>query len=148
MSTIRTTIYLAGPAAESLERVRTEHRDRYGIATTVSSVLARLLLGEAIAEIVERPYRPDLARITTEMAKLHDALRQAKARGKTNDVHRIHREAADLFPPLKRISNTLRRARRRSEPYSPDFADAARLEDNLDELMAVCADAIVLRRRR
>jgi hypothetical protein len=107
-----------------------------------------LLLGETIDEVVERPYRPDLARITTEMAKLHDALRRAKAKRKTNDVHRIHREVADLFPALKRISNTLSRARRRSEPHSPDFIEAARLEENLNELMAACADAIVPRRRR
>jgi hypothetical protein len=56
-------------------------------------------------------------------------------------IHRIHREIADLYPRLKQIENTLGRGRRRNEPYSPDFADAARLEKELNKLMSECADA-------
>ena len=147
-SGVRTTIYLAGPAAKVLERVKTEYRDRYGIATTVSSVLARLLLGETIEEVVERPYRSDLARLASERERLRDELRRAQARRRTAEVHRIHDEVASLYPAVKKISNTLGRARRRNEPYSPDFDDAARIEKSLDELMAECGDAIAGGRRR
>jgi hypothetical protein len=65
-----------------------------------------------------------------------------------DDLHRIHREVAELYPRVKQISNTLGRAKHRSEPYSPDFAEAGRIEDSLDELMAECADAIVAGRQR
>ena len=49
---------------------------------------------------------------------------------------------------LKQISNSLSRGRRRGEPYSPDFTEAVRLEENLNKLMVAFADAIVPRRRR
>jgi hypothetical protein len=144
---VRTTIYLAGAAAEVLDHLKREYRERYGIATTVSAVFARLLLGETINEVVERPYRRDLARIASEVDKLRDDVRRVlvKRRG---DLHRIHREIAGLYPRVKQISNTLGRAKRRNEPYSPDFAQAAQIEQKLDELMMECADAILPRRRR
>ena len=144
---IRTTIYLAAPAAKALDRVKMEYRDRYGIAITVSSVLARLLLGETIDEVVERPYRADLARIATDRDRLQDELRHA-ARRRIDDLHRIHREIAELYPRVKQISNTLGRGKRRSDPSSPDLADAARIEESLDKLMTACGDAIVSSRRR
>jgi hypothetical protein len=145
---LRTTIYLAGPAAKVLERVKTEYRDRYGIAITVSSVLARLLLGESLQEIVDRPYRVDLARIASERDRLHGELRRAQARRRMDDLRRIHREVAELYPRVKQISNTLSRARRRNEFDSPDFTEAGRIDESLDELMAACADTIAARRRR
>lgn len=147
-ASLRTTIYLAEPAAEVLERVKVEYRDRYGIATTVSSVLARLLLGETLQEIVDRPYRMDLARLASERDRLHGELRRAQARRRMDDLRRIHREVADLYPRVKQISNSLARARRRHEPYSPDFTEASRIDESLDDLMAACADAIVMGRRR
>jgi hypothetical protein len=58
------------------------------------------------------------------------------------DLHRVHRAVADLYPRVKQISNTLGRARRPND-RSPDFTEAARLEESLDKLMAACADAIV-----
>jgi hypothetical protein len=145
---LRTTIYLAEPAAKVLERVKMEYRDRYGIGTTVSSVLARLLLGETLQEILDRPYRMDLARLASERDRLHVELRRAQARRRMDDLRRIHREVADLYPRVKQISNSLARARRRHEPYSPDFTEAGRIDESLDELMAACADAIVAGRRR
>ncbi len=145
---MRTTIYLTGPAAEVIERVKSEYRDRFGIATTVSAVLARLLLGESVDEVVERPYRSDLARIATERDRLLDELRRAQARRRVDDLHRVHREVAGLFPRVKRISTSLGRAKRRNEPCSPDFTEATRIEDSLDELMGACADAIVSARKR
>ena len=148
MAGLRTTIYLAGPAAKVLERVKTQYRDRYGIAITVSSVLARLLLGESVDEIVDRPYRVDLVRIASERDRLRTELRHAQARRRMDDLRRIHREVADMYPRVKEISNTLARARRRNEPHAPDFAEAARIEESLDELMAACADAIMTARRR
>lgn len=144
----RATIYLAGPAAEALERVKTVYRNKYGIATTVSSVFARLLLGETIDEVIAQPYRQDLARIAGEIDGLRDELRQAQIRRRMNVVQRVHRDAAGLYPAVKQISTTLGRARRRSEPSSPDLAEAARIEGRLDELMAACADAMVPGRRR
>jgi hypothetical protein len=145
---VRTTIYLAGPAAAALDRVKTAHRDRYGMETTVSAVFARLLLGESIDDIVARPFRVDLARIAAERDKLRDELQRASARRLTNELRRIDRAVADLFPRVKQISHTLGRTKRRNEAYSPDFAEAARLEDSLNELMSKCSDAIVLGRRR
>ncbi len=147
-SALRTTIYLAGPAVDVLHHVKAEYRGRYGIGTTVSAVIARLLLGESIDEVIGRPYRTDLARIASESDQLRDDLRQARARRRTTDLHRVHREIADLFPRVKQISHTLGRARRRNEPYSPDFTEAVRLEGTLNDLMAECADAIVPGRRR
>lgn len=144
---MRTTIYLARPAAEALARVRTEYA-KYGIARTTSAVLARLLLGETIAEVIERPYRPDLARIAAEMDKLRDELRRAQARHRMADLHRIHRGVADLYPRVKQIANTLSRGKRRNEPHSPDFAEATRIDEGLNDLMGACADAIVPGRRR
>jgi len=145
---VRTTIYLSGDAAKALQRVKTEYLSRYGIATTVSSVLARLLVGETIDEIVERPYRLDLARIASEKDRLHDEFRRAQAKRRMNDLRRIHRDVAKLYPRIKEISNTLGRAKIRREPLSPDFAEAGRIEDSLDELMTECSDAIVAGRRR
>lgn len=145
---MRTTIYLAGPAAEALDRVKVEYRERYGIATTVSAVFARLILGESLDEVVKRPYRLDLERIAAERNKLSDDLQRARAKRRTSDLHRIHREIADLYPRVKQILNTLGRARRRNETYSPDFAEAARIEESVNQLMAKCADAIVPGRRR
>jgi hypothetical protein len=145
---VRTTIYLAGAAAEVLDQLKREYRERYGIATTVSAVFARLLLGETINEVVERPYRRDLARIATEIDKLRDEVRRGLPKRQASDLHRTHREIADLYPRVKQISNTLGRAKRRNEPFSPDFAEAARIEQRLDKLMMECADAIVHRRRR
>lgn len=144
---MRTTIYLAGPAAEALERVRTEYA-KFGVAVTTSAVLARLLLGETIDEVIQRPCRPDLTRIAGERDRLRNELKRAKARHRVVDVHRIHREVADLYPAVKRIANTLGRARRRSEPYTADLAEATRIEQSLDELMVACAEAIVPSRRR
>lgn len=145
---VRTTIYLSGDAARALQRVKTEYLSRYGIATAVSSVLARLLVGETIDEIVERPYRLDLARIASEKDRLHDELRRAQAKRPMNDLRRIHRDVAKLYPRIKEISNTLGRAKTRREPRSPDFAEAGRIEDSLDELMTECSDAIAAGRRR
>ena len=65
-----------------------------------------------------------------------------------NDLRRIHREVAELYPRVKQISNSLAHARRRSEPYSPDFTEASRIDESLDDLMAACADAIAAVRRR
>src|SRR5712672_2712753 len=121
---MRTTIYLAPPVAKVLERVKAEYLSRYGIAATVSSILSRLLLGDTVDEVIERPYRVDLSRIVGERDELSDALRQALARRRKGDLHRIHRELADLFPRLKQISNTLGRARRRNEPASADLDEA------------------------
>ena len=64
-----------------------------------------------------------------------------------NDLRRVHRDVADLYPRVKQISNSLARSRRRRESYSPDFTEASRIEKCLDELMAACADAIVAGRR-
>lgn len=144
----RATIYLAGPAAEALERVKTVYRNKFGIATTVSSVFARLLLGETIDEVIQRPYRQDLARIAGEIDELHDELRRAQARRRTNVLHRVHREVAALYPAVKQISTTLGHGRRRNEPSTPDLSEAARIEARLDELMGACADAIAPGRRR
>lgn len=144
---MRTTIYLAGPAVAVLEHVKTEH-ERYGIATTLSSIIARLLLGENIDDVVERPYRGDLARIAGERDRLQGELRRAQAGRRTADLHRIHREVADLFPALKTISTSLGRAKRGKGSSSADFAEAVRIEKSLDDLMAACADAIPLRRQR
>lgn len=143
---LRTTIYLAAPAAEVLERVRTEW-NKYGIATNVSSVLARLLLGERIDEVVDRPYRSDLASIASERDKLRDNLQQATKRQR-KDLHRIHREIADLYPRVMQIVATLGRAKRRDGSRSPDLAEAVRIEASLNELMTKCADAIVPARLR
>lgn len=143
---LRTTIYLAAPAAKVLERVRTEW-DRYGIATKVSSVLARLLLGESIDEVVDRPYRGDLASIASERDKLRDDLRRATKRQR-RDLHRIRREIADLYPRVMQIVATLGRAKRRDGSRSADLAEAVRIETSLNELMAECADAIVPTRPR
>lgn len=145
---VRTTIYLSGEAAKALERIMTEYLSRYGISPTVSSVLARLLVGETIDEIVEQPYRLDLARIASEKNRLHDELRRAQPKRRMNDLRRIHREVAELYPRIKKILNTLGRAKKRRELRSPDFAEAGRIEDSLDELMAECADAIAAGRRR
>lgn len=144
---MRTTIYLAGPAAEALEHVRTVYLEKYGIATTVSSVLARLLLGETIDEIVERPFRNDLKRIGNEADKLRHDLQRVRTRRRT-DLHRIHREVADLFSRVRQISNTLGRVTRRKAPPSADFTEAARIENSLDKLMRACANAIVPRRKQ
>ena len=144
---VRTTIYLAGPAVEVLQRVQREYRERYGTATTISAVVARLLLGETLEEVVERPFRKDLARIASASEKLRAQLQQAHAKRRAGELHRVHREIAGLYPRLKQIANTLGRARRRNHPYSPDFIEAARMEKTLDELMNECADAIVLSRR-
>ncbi|MBA3672249.1 MAG: hypothetical protein H0W68_09540 [Gemmatimonadaceae bacterium] len=145
---VRTSIYLASPVAAVIERVKTEYLERYGSAITVSAVLARLILGETITEVVERPYRTELARIASEMNTIRDDLRRAQARRRVNDLHRLHREIAELYPRVKQIANTLDRARRRNEPPSPDFAEAGRIEESLNDLMGACADAIVPRRRR
>lgn len=148
MSGTRATIYLAGPAAEALERVKTVYRNKYGIATTVSSVFARLILGETIEEVIERPYRQDLASIGSEIDKLHDELRRAQARRRMDVVHRVRRDVAGLYPAVKQISTTLGHARRRNEPSTPDVTEAARIEERLDALMAVCAGATAPGRRR
>jgi hypothetical protein len=147
-SAIRTTIYLSGPAAEVLDRVKAEYLGRYGIGATVSAVLARLLLGESVDEVIGRPYRTDLARIASERDKLRVGLRRARARRRATDLRRIHLEIAELFPRVKQMAHTLGRARRRNEAYSPDFTEAVHLEETLNDLMSECADAIVPRRRR
>jgi DNA repair exonuclease SbcCD ATPase subunit len=145
---VRTTIYLAGAAADALERVKTTYLERYGIGTTVSAVFARLLLGESIDDVIDRPFRADLARIAAERDKLREVLQRAHVRRRTTELHRIQRELADLFVRVKQISHTLGRTKRRNETYSADLAEAARLEDSLNELMNKCADVIVSRRRR
>lgn len=145
---IRTTVYLTGAAVQVVERVKAEYRDRYGISTNLSSVFSRLLLGESADEVIARPFRSDLARIASERDGLRDELRRARGRQRANDLRRIHREIADLYPAVKRISNTLGRAKGRNGHYSPDFSEAARIEESLDELMAECAGAIVPGRRR
>lgn len=143
---MRTTIYLAGPAVDVIDRVRSEYA-RYGLATTVSTVLSRLLLGESIDDVVARPFRTDLARIADDRDTLREDLERARARRRTPDLQRVHREVAQLFPRLKQISHTLARARRRNEPYSPDFAEAVQIEETLNDLMTKCAAAIVPGRR-
>jgi hypothetical protein len=144
---VRTTIYLAGPAVEALDRVKNAYQGRYGIEMTVSAVFARLLLGESIDEVIERPYRAELARIAGERNKRRDELQRAHTKRRTKDLHRIHRAIADLFPRIKQILHTLDRAKRRNEAHSPDFAEAAQLEHSLNELMSKCVDAIVPGRR-
>lgn len=145
---IRTTIYLAAPAATVLDQVKSEYRDRYGIAISVSAVLARLLLGETVDEVIERPFRTDLTRITKERDLLVERLQRARARRRTDELHEIQRAIAALYPRVKEISMTLERARRRQEPYSPDYDEAGRIERSLDELMKTCTDAIMLSRGR
>ena len=44
-------------------------------------------------------------------------------------------------------AHTLGRAKGRNGHYSPDFSEAARIEESLDELMTECAGAIVPSRR-
>jgi hypothetical protein len=105
------------------------------------------LLGETIDELVKRPYRKDLERIVAETEKLRDGLQRALAKRDVDALNRIHREIAGLYPRVKQISTTLARAKRRTEPYSPDFTESARIEDLLDALMTECAVAIVSRRR-
>jgi hypothetical protein len=141
----RTTIYLAAPATRVLDRIKMEYRDRYGIALSVSAVLARLLLGETVDEVVERPFRVDLARIAGERDTLQNELSHAQAKRRIGDLHRIHREVAELYAPVKRISNTLGRGKRRCD--SPDLTEAARIEESLDRLMTACGAAIVQGRR-
>lgn len=148
MKSIRTTVYLTGDAAQVVERVKAEYRDRYGISTNLSAVFTRLLLGESAAEIIERPFRPDLARIASQRDGLRDELRRARGRQRADDLRRIHREVADLYPAVKRISNTLGRAKGRNGPHSADFTETTRIEESLDELMTECANAMVPGRRR
>lgn len=143
---LRTTIYLTAPAAAVLESVRSEW-ERYGAATNVSSVVARLLLGESVDEVVDRPYRIDLASIALERDKLRDELRRA-AKRQRKALHRVHRNVADLFRRLMPIVAALGRAKRRDGSRSADLAEAARIEASLNELMAECADAIVPARTR
>ncbi len=147
-TSIRTTVYLTGAAAQVVERVKAEYRDRYGISTNLSSVFTRLLLGESIDEVIERPFRSDLARIASERDGLRDELRRARGRQGAGDRRRIHREIADLYPAVKRISNTLGRAKGRNGPHSADFTETTRIEASLDDLMTECAKAIVPARRR
>lgn len=146
-SPLRTTVYLSGEAVKVLDRVKAEYA-RYGSATTVSAVFARLLLGESLDEVVMRPFRMDLARITGHRDKLRKDLERARARRRTSDLHRVHRKIAELFPALKLILHALGRVRRGKEPHSPDFIEAGRIEETLNDLLTECADAIVPRHPR
>lgn len=143
---LRTTIYLAAPAAKVLERVRAEW-DKYGIETNISSVFSRLLLGDSIAVVIDRPFRSDLARIAAERERLRNDLKRAIKRPGSNLLG-LHREIAGLLPPVMQISATVGRAKRSNGTYSPDLTEALRIKESLSKLLAECAEAIVLGRRR
>jgi hypothetical protein len=145
---LRTTIYLTAPAAKVLEQVKAKVLNRYGAAPTVSSIVARLLLGETLEEVVTRPYRPELGRVAAERDSLRQDLRRAKAKRRAGDLHRIRRAIAALYPSVKQIVNSVGSVRTGHESHSPDFAEASRIEESLDAMMAECVDAMIPGRRR
>lgn len=145
---MRTTIYLGETAAARLDEITRTYLERYSTAITTSAVFARLLAGETVDDILERPFSPDLEAVTLALKELRQQLQAAVKSSDAAELHRVHRETAKLFARTSTITNVLRSARKGRGPFSPNYSRAAEVETEIHGLMDACAKGIMARGRR